>query len=271
MWMTSPDSYFLFHPRHRKTVPTALDQAWDSSTRAACRTRWTDRSSSTRCDGNWPPASRWAVRWPRLSLEIRSSISDGLARRSPSTASGTWRCCSRSPSPRSVIAPIPCFPARYQLFRLIKLCNHTWAQSFARETQGTLCRFNRLLPHRSRRSEHARIAKDKTRATNCTKWNVILLLFFTILRETYWIILCVPFIHFLYASVYLNANVRAAASASRALWLRVEEIIDGVSLKSLLVDPGYHNVAADHHALLRIRGYSEGHVLPGIYHINSTL
>lgn len=54
--------------------------------------------------------------------------------------------------------------------------------------------------------------------------------------------------------IYLYAPVGAAAATSRALGLRVQEVIDGVSLQSLLVDPGHGDVPADHHALLRVRG-----------------
>lgn len=54
--------------------------------------------------------------------------------------------------------------------------------------------------------------------------------------------------------VYLYAPVRAAAATSRALRLRVQEVIDGVSLQGLLVDPGHGDVPADHRAPLRVPG-----------------
>ena len=74
-------------------------------------------------------------------------------------------------------------------------------------------------------------------------------------------LLCVPW-------KYLYASVWAATMMSGALWLRVQKIIDGVSLQGLFVDPGYGDISRDHHTLLRIGGQSEGHILSGIYRNN---
>ena len=62
-------------------------------------------------------------------------------------------------------------------------------------------------------------------------------------------------------STYLNLNVGTAAATTGALGLGVQEVVDGVTLKRLLVHPGNDDVTAYHDAPLRVGRQTERHVL----------
>lgn len=133
--------------------------------------------------------------------------------------------------PRSAVAPSPCFPS--------------WDGELVISKLSDQIQRNYLLNYHIFAREHARSGRHANSLSNSLSYRYRIII------------------------AYLYAHIRATTTATRALGLCIQEVIDGVSLQGLLVDPGDGDVPVDHHAPLHILRHSEGHVLPGVWCVYS--